>query len=71
MIGIAALPTRSAVVSTRGQSTVAHGIFEAVRDTIKPRVNELRRNQLSAGTTDVGSTLHSDLEAPAPVDPAP
>lgn len=55
MIGITALPVRATIVSKRGKATVAHGISETVKDTIKPRVNELRRNQLSAGTTDVGS----------------
>lgn len=56
MIGIQAMPARSATVSSRGKTTLARGIGEDVKQTIKPRVNELRRNQLAVGTTDFGST---------------
>jgi hypothetical protein len=46
-----------APLAARPRSVVAHGISKTVKETLKPRVNELRRNQLSAGTTSVNSAL--------------
>jgi hypothetical protein len=39
------------------RSVVARGVVDDVKQTLKPRVNELRRQQLSQGTTSVGSAF--------------